>query len=253
MNAQCPSCGKQFSVTEKMYGKNAKCGCGTVMKLPAPARVTASSPVNAPASAPEAKIRFQCSTCSKAHSVGPAAAGKVAKCSCGARIRVPGAASTSSVATAATAPAAQSVPQDLAPDVPFVTQAAAPQHVDPLGMPGSDPFNDPLGIEAMNHGTDLSPYQAQAYRPPPGPRPKPKRLKRKQGPGKVNTAEGRARLLGLGQLILGLVLFLVVAGMLVSSFFEERSHGRAYRGIAVLIFIGCGLMGNGANALFNDN
>ena len=45
---RCPSCGKTFKVGEDLAGKRAKCNCGQVFKIPAPAQPAPAQPAATP-------------------------------------------------------------------------------------------------------------------------------------------------------------------------------------------------------------
>jgi len=81
ITVQCPSCTKQHTVGESMYGKRAQCPCGGVVQVPAgPTHVPTSS-------APSIPVR--CLSCGKQHMAGSSLFGKAVRCPCGGVLQVP--------------------------------------------------------------------------------------------------------------------------------------------------------------------
>jgi len=82
---QCPNCQSRIDVTERLAGRKVKCSCGATLRMPqlkSPAAPAPSRPSGSP-------IRFQCPKCATALQVKAGLAGKVARCNCGTKIRIP--------------------------------------------------------------------------------------------------------------------------------------------------------------------
>ena len=185
MRVQCPKCSKVIPVTAALAGRKAKCGCGTVLKMPQ------LSPQAAPAPAAVAqKIEISCSSCNRRLSVPGTAAGKLVKCPCGAKSSVPKAGA--------------------APPMPAN---------DPFGMPaddfGHDPFgtaaNDPFGAPAGDFG-DYGATSGPAYLTAPPPRRRAKKKKKKSRSSSSSSSCGGPDwgqvLGGIGLMAFGAILFI---------------------------------------------
>ena len=121
MRIKCPKCSKVVLVTPKIAGRKAKCGCGTVIKVPplSPEAVpVAATPVAAtPVAAAPQKIQVDCPSCRRQLAVPASAIGKLVNCPCGAKVPV---------TKAATAPQAKPLadPFSVAPPQPVYDQFA---------------------------------------------------------------------------------------------------------------------------------
>lgn len=147
---QCPQCKSKIALTPRVAGRLVKCQCGSKLRMPgtksdaAPApSMAASRPAVANSSL--AKIRFQCPQCSKTLQAPGEMSGKVSRCACGAKMRVPSPSSTPALQTSSDP--FVSVPGG----DPFANDplSSPPLGADPLSSPplGGDPLaDDPLGL-----------------------------------------------------------------------------------------------------------
>jgi len=82
----CPQCATRHQVRDEMAGTRARCKCGATLSIPARPTPTAASPAPSPGSS---TISVRCPGCGSQHQASAALAGKAAKCSCGAVLRIP--------------------------------------------------------------------------------------------------------------------------------------------------------------------
>ena len=184
MRVQCPSCSKVFPVTAKVAGRQAKCGCGTVLQMPKMNSEASSSAV-------AQKIEMTCDSCSRRLSVPASAVGKQVQCPCGVKSLVPN-------ASAAPQPANQfAMPTESFGNEPFADNAFA-----------SDPF------DSASSGGGFEPASTPAYLTAPKPRPKAKKKKKSSSSSAGSKSGGPDMgqvLGGLGMMVGAVVWF--VAGI----------------------------------------
>lgn len=89
---QCPNCRLAINVTEKIAGRKVKCKCETVIRMPGLKRPPLEQVMVEVIPDPEpSSIMFQCPSCQQTLQVSAASAGKVSRCKCKTKIRVPAA------------------------------------------------------------------------------------------------------------------------------------------------------------------
>ncbi len=158
----CPSCKYSITVTARLSGKKVKCKCGATLRMPKVQSPVAVNPISAqPTGAP---IRFDCPRCASTLKVNSDSAGKVARCNCGAKLRVPGTPVRNPLA--AVAQPLTPTAQPITPPPPVINPPPANPHtpVPTASNPfGADPnMANPLAADPLAANT-APPLQADPY------------------------------------------------------------------------------------------
>jgi len=152
VTAECPSCGRKYSVDEKYAGKTFSCKqCSTAIQVSAPAAPSRAVPM----------LRFECENCGKAYAIASEHAGKKTVCaSCGVKFRIPGGSSSVVANTAAQRP---SKPASAPP-------APAPAELDVYGLEDEPPATAARGDRVSSSEATVPHGTTSAESDPPLPR-----------------------------------------------------------------------------------